>query len=271
MAAVPGVFADPYQDLQSGVNAFTPVIQMDLQQHAQDQLDTKLEAGDDFFPMSGSGAASSRPIVGEGGQFVSFKIDGVSYVLSDVPASQWFAPYVRDVADRGIVSGYRDANGVPTGIFGPERPVSIEELAKMAIGAAQINIGSGGVLPKNVGARQSWSKSYINTAERAGFAIYTDGSVDVTRSATRAEVVMTILQAFGVSLRDIPPADLAFTDVSSATLFAPAIFTALNDGVVSGFTDANGNLTGIFGPELPVNRAEVSKIISIAVQIYGGE
>ena len=47
-----------------------------------------------------------------------------------------------------------------------------------------------------------------------------------------------------------------------------AIKTAAMDGIVSGDTDAKGTLTGAFGPERPINRAEVSKILSVAIQVY---
>ncbi len=238
-----------------------------------DQADMQLESTDEFFPNSGGSSSSTRrlvdPIVES--RFVIFRLDGVPYELKDVPVTAWFAPYVRDVAERGIVSGYRSALGVPTGIFGPERNVSIEELAKMSVEAAKINRGPCSVKPKNVAAEKSWSALYITCAELNGFAVYADGTVNILRPATRAEVVMTVLQAFGVALRETAPTGPKLKDVTASTLFSSAIFTALQDGIVSGFADAAGNPTGFFGPEKFVNRAEVSKIISLAVQVYGRE
>ncbi len=264
------VFADPYQDLQTGADAFQNVLQQEIDELVQDQADLKLQSTDEFFPVSGSGSSSSRwgPDAASS-PFVTFRIGDASYILTDVPVTAWFAPYVRDVADQGIVSGYKNADGTPSGLFGPERNVSIEELAKMAVLAARLSLGSCEDPPKNVAAQKSWSATYIRCAELRNFAVYADGSVDIQRPATRGEVVMTVLQAFGVPLRDSPPAGPALKDVTASTLFSSAIFTALQDGVVAGFSDAAGNLTGYFGPEKPVNRAEVSKIISLAVQLYG--
>ncbi len=266
-------FADPYLDLQTGADGFEHVLKNDIEDHTAEQLEMKLQAGDEFFPESGSGSSSSR----RGGtdistnQFVTFRLDGVPYVLKDVPSIAWFAPYVRDVAGRGIVSGYRDAENVPTGIFGPERSVSIEELAKMSIVAAGLNPGECWEAPKNAGAQKSWSAAYIRCAELHNLAVYADGTVDILRPATRAEVVMTVLQAFGVQLRDSPPANVNIKDVTASTLFSSAIYTALGDGIVSGDSDSGGNLTGRFRPESFINRAEVSKIISLAVQLYGND
>lgn len=271
LSAVMPVYAgaDPYQDLQTGADTFQNVLQRDSNEHAQDQADLKLQSTDEFFPQSGSGSSSSRESASS--PFVTFRIGAMSYILTDVPSTAWFAPYVRDVADQGIVSGYKNADGTPNGLFGPEKNVSIEELAKMAVLGARLSLSSCEDPPKNVAAQKSWSATYIKCSERRNFAVYADGSVDIRRPATRGEVVMTVLQAFGVSLRDTPPSGPELKDVTAATLFSSAIFTALQDGVVAGFSDAAGNPTGYFGPEKPVNRAEVSKIISLAVQLYGNQ
>ncbi len=262
--------ADTYQDLQTHTNGFDAVLEQDIRDQPADDAELKLQSGDGFFPDDGSGSGTIRK--GDdlsASPYVVFRIDGVPYVLKDVPNTSWFAPYVRDAADRGIVSGYRDTNGIPTGIFGPERPVSIQELAKMATTAADINLDECWQAPLNAAAQKLWSAAYIRCAELHNFAVYADGTVDIFRPATRAEVVMTVLQAFGVSLRESPPGNMTLKDVTASTLFSSAIYTALDGGIVAGFSDASGNPTGYFGPEKPVNRAEMSKIISLAVQMYG--
>lgn len=265
-----GVFADSYQDLQTGANQFGSILEKTIQEHAAEQADVVTEGKEEFFPMEANASSSSEKRGGglEASGFVTFRFNGVPYALTDVPVNAWFAPYIRDVANRGIVSGYRNTDGIPTGIFGPERSVSIEELSKMAVEAAHVDQGSCPKEPKNSAATLRWSAPYISCAEKYSFAVYADATVDVSRPATRAEVVMTLLQAFGVALRT-PPAHFPLTDVTASTLFSPAITTALQDGIVSGYTHPDGSLTGNFGPENPVNRAEVSKIVSLAVQVYG--
>lgn len=267
---VPVSFADPYADLQTSVSGMDSVLTIDGQAHTDDQSDIKLESSDEFFAGASSGTGSvHRSSSSSASPYVTFQIDGTWYVFSDVPVTAWFAPYVRDAADRGIVSGYKNAAGVPTGLFGPGKNVSIEELAKMAMEAARIDRGSCTGVPMNVGAQKSWSAAYVKCAEQRNFAVYADGTVDITRPATRAEVVMTMLQAFGVALRDTPPAGVTMKDVNASTLFSSAIFTALHDGIVTGDAAADGSPAGTFRPTSPVNRAEVSKIVSLAVQVYG--
>ncbi len=260
-------FADAYGDLQSALNGIRAGIELDLKDLEADAAEMEVESRDEFFANDGQSFSSRRSGNEANATVVTFRIGGVPYLLNDVPLTAWFAPYVRDVAEKGIVSGYRNAEGVPLGMFGPERSVSIEELAKMAVVAAGIDPATCGE-PKNLGAQKSWSAQVIACAERNNFAVYGDGTVGVTRPATRAEVVMTLLQAFGVQLQDLDPARPLFIDVSASTLFSAAINTAVRDGIVIGYTDAKGKLTGLFGPEKPVNRAEIAKMLSIAIQLY---
>ena len=78
---------------------------------------------------------------------------------------------------------------------------------------------------------------------------------------------MTVLQSFRKEF-DVDTASLSFTDVEKTSAYAPAIAKAATDGIVSGYTDAEGNLTGSFGPKNNVTRAEFSKIVSIVLQRY---
>lgn len=250
------------QDVKDAQSVLSTV-RADEAQQAQDALDN---AGSDFFPVSGSGAAAAAGTE----DFVTVPMGEKSYALTDVPQSEWYAPYVRDMATRGIVSGYRNSAGQPTGIFGPEKPVSVEELAKMALAATGADTSSCRD-PVNATALGSWSVRYIGCAEQRGLTVYSDGTVNVARPALRGEVAQTILEAFGVTLAPFTDADKFFTDVLPSTLFASAITRAAKDGIVTGYKDANGNMTGLFGPDRRVTRAEISKILSLAIQVYGNK
>ena len=119
---------------------------------------------------------------------------------------------------------------------------------------------------KNASAKDRWRENYILCAENAHWAVYSDGLVDVLRPATRAEVVVTVLQAFGQKIRERH--GNIFTDVDSSTEFGAAIETAAADSLVSGYSNSQGQSTGKFGPIDPVNRAEAAKIFSLAFQLY---
>ncbi|OGJ57678.1 hypothetical protein A2881_04205 [Candidatus Peribacteria bacterium RIFCSPHIGHO2_01_FULL_55_13] len=200
------------------------------------------------------------------GMYVRIKIDGVPVDLTDVPKDIWFAPYVRSAADAGIVSGYRGENGLPLGLYGPADPVTIEQVAKIAFLASGAPLSDCGSELLNVAVEERWSEEYFRCAEKLQWAVFSDGTVDPLRPATRDEVVVTMLQAFKVMIRDSEATP--FTDLDSSE-FRAAIVTAYEDHVIGGYTDAEGNSTGKFGPEDSVNRAEVAKIVVLAMDVYG--
>lgn len=224
----------------------------------------------DFFPVVEAPSSSfiEQERLDRTAEFLVIRVGAKQVLLRDVPVKEWFAPYVRNIAELQLVSGYRDPSGVPTGLFGPADSVTLEQLAKVAVLSTGIDATSCAAAPLNVSASGAWSASYIACAETRGWAVFSDGTVDVRRSATREEVVMTILQAYK---RDfgIPTASMTFADVEKTGAYSPAIAQASADGVVSGYTDLEGNLTGFFGPKNNVTRAEFSKIISVALQLYG--
>lgn len=201
-------------------------------------------------------------------EFLTIRVGAKEVVLRDVPLKEWFAPYVRDLAELQLVSGYRDVEGNPTGTYGPADPVTLEQVAKVAVLAAGIDATSCRVPPANLSASGAWSAQYVGCAEQRDWAVFADPAADLRRPATREEVVMTILQAFMREF-DVDTASLTFTDVEKTSAYAPAIAKAATDGVVSGYTDGEGNLTGTFGPKNAVTRAEFAKIISVSLQLYG--
>lgn len=195
-------------------------------------------------------------------------IDGSTTTLSDVPRSAWFAPYVRSAADRGVISGYRDAAGKPTGMFGPGDNVTVAELAKMAVLAAAINPISCNAPSKNPATDGAWFAQVFSCAEQRGWVLYGDGSVDPFRPALRGEVVVTLLQAMNAAVTPLTSDIGPFTDVTPGTQYAAAIARAKRDGIVSGYTDQSGSPTGAFGPSDPVTRAEAAKMTMLSAQTY---
>lgn len=200
--------------------------------------------------------------------YVTVLVDGADLALTDVPQSAWFATYVFDAAKGGMLSGYKDDEGEYTGLFGPENPVTVAELAKMAhrIGGVQESEITESSTNRDV-TSNAWFAQYMASAEHRGWTIYADATIDPLRPATRAEVIVTLLQAL-----DIPvswPTNDIFTDVSwKTTPFAGAIETAAADGVVAGRTDEAGAPTGLFSPDDPVIRAEMAAILVRARDAY---
>jgi len=261
---VPTAQAGEWEKLSTDLDLFEQVINSDAAEMQQEQEDADLENSSDLFP----GEEEQIELVSiDEEKLATIEVDGLSVVLSDVPSDEWFAEYVKSAAVLNLISGYRDSEGRPTGEFGPADFVTIEQLAKMAVLAAGTDSYNCGDTLKNTSARGRWSERFVQCAEYNRWAIFSNGSIDVTRPADRSEVVVTVLQAYAVRIS--PVSGTVFDDVSRATPFGNAIETMSTDGVVSGYTDSNGNPTGYFGPEDPVNRAETAKIFSLSSITYG--
>lgn len=212
-------------------------------------------------------ARQSTNGVGGTGDFVTVTVNGNSVTLRDVGQGTWFATAVASVTKTGVMAGYRDADGNPLGIFGPENPVTAAELAKIAHAVAGLDDVSGGQQPINARAQEGWFSSVIASAEQRGWTIYADGGINPLRPATRGEVLVTLLQAVDKPLSW--GKGNVFTDVSARTPYASAIETAAALKWVTGKTDDAG--LKIFSPNDPINRAELAKILTVVSAGTKGE
>jgi hypothetical protein len=193
-------------------------------------------------------------------QFVTMMVNGKQIPIEDVPLNEWFATYVHAMTRTGIMSGYNDENGVPTGRFGPGDPVSLAQLAKVAHEVASINEDDAKRSAlRNTSATGTWFEQYIRSAESMHWLAFRDSRTDLSRPATRAEVVATLLQALNVPR--LWPTGTVFSDVSPEIPYADCIETATDVGIVSAES-------GSFRPGDPVNRAELAKMVSIAMEEY---
>ena len=194
-------------------------------------------------------------------EFVTVTVGNERITFDDVKTSEWFATYVHAAIRTGIMGGYKGPEGKLTGKFGPADNVTLAQLAKVAHGLAGIDESKNRTIPQNERARGTWFADVFASAERRYWLAYRAVRDDPERPATRAEVVCTLLQAL-----DVPrlwAKDKRFTDVTPLTPYADCIETAAESGLVKG-DDA-----GTFRPESPINRAELSKILVTAMDIYG--
>lgn len=259
------VAASDFDYLLGDVEKFNADMQYMIDESTADNEERAFQLSPDLFPPNEE-ADDSTGIIERAETHVTAKIDGIPVTFSDVPTDQWFAPYVRTALELGIVSGYRDADGRLLGVFGPQDSVTIEQLAKIALEASGQDLSTCTGSPKNKTAQASWSAPYIYCAEQMGLAVYSDGAVLVGRGASRSEVVVTVMQVFGVPFTR--GTGETFGDVTASTQFSGAIEQAARDALVGGYTDETGVPTGMFGPADPVNRAEIAKIISLALELY---
>ena len=263
--------ASLWELLQKDLDAAEQSQAQDTAQDAALQTEALREGSKDLFPafpVEVKGALEGRKEE-RVGEFVSATINGKTVVFHDTPIKEWFGPYVRTMAERGVVGGYNDASGNPLGEFRPAHAVSLEEMAKILVSL------TGGVTDRcsktslNLSASGSWSSAFIACAESSRWVIFSDGTVDVKRQATRAEVMISVLQAY--KKEPGQPMGGVFKDVPISLPFASAIEMAHADGIVIGYTDAQGNATGMFGPGASVTRAELVKILTLANETYGAK
>lgn len=178
--------------------------------------------------------------------------------FTDVAESDWFYSYVAAVSDWGIVSGYRDEKGDLIGQFGPANAVTIAEMLKMSLEAAQVQEGECGLMPPLLPqAIGHWASSYVSCGEQMGMRVLQDPSIDLNRRAERAEVIAIIHDAFKDA---IPPLYSNFKDTQGHRLEADIAF-AQAQGIVSGDKDSRGVELGTFRPDAAINRAETAKVI----------
>lgn len=105
-----------------------------------------------IFALPLSASALTPPVSGSISEFWTF---------SDVPSSAWCHTHVVAAAEMGIVSGYKDAQGKPTGKFGPADNVALAQALKMAVMASAYSpVAAPDVYP----AGNHWAKPYLNVA-----------------------------------------------------------------------------------------------------------
>jgi DNA-binding beta-propeller fold protein YncE len=184
--------------------------------------------------------------------------NGQTLRFNDVPLSSWFTPYVRTLVERGIASGYEDAQGNSLNLFKPSNPVTYAEALKMMLlsGGKEITQGT----PANLSAKNDWSAPYVKTAEDLKLSVYTK-NLPVQSPASRGALLQSWLEIMGVPMTT--SSENPFSDLPTSHPHYKAILTAYQIGIISGDTDAQGNPTGTVRPDDTINRAELAKILTI--------
>jgi hypothetical protein len=137
--------------------------------------------------------------------------------FDDVPFSAWFSSYVETAATLDIVSGYSDAEGNLTGLFGPSDTVTRAAATKILVQA--FNLESTSATPaifKDVKA-DDWFKSYVDIATQNGVVSgYDNGNFGPADPVTRAQMAkMLVLGAEVAGLMEkVPPAVPPVTPVT---------------------------------------------------------
>ena len=179
-------------------------------------------------------------------------------VFRDVDDQDWFNPFVASLAEWGIVSGFKDTDGRPTGEYKPGNHVTIAEILKMAMEASEADEDNCHTVPLHPQADGHWAQSYVACAEAMNMRMLDPRfPADLNRPAKRAEVLTIVHDAFA---DNVLPLYSNFEDAQGHRFEADVAFANLY-GIVSGDTNAAGVETGTFRPDDPINRAETAKVI----------
>jgi hypothetical protein len=176
--------------------------------------------------------------------------------FGDVESDAWYERYVHAVAQWQIVSGYKNSAGEPLGLFGPGDQVTIAEMLKMALKAAQVDETQCTRTPIHPHAQGHWAYPFVSCAEQRNMRIM-QTYPHLDSPARRYEVLVIMHDAF----TDHVPALLSSFDDSIDHPYEGDIAFASVLGVVSGDQDTQGRPLGTFRPNDAVNRAEAAKII----------
>ena len=166
---------------------------------------------------------------------------------SDVSRDAWFRPYVRAVAEKGLMVG----DSATT--FNPLGNVTVAETVTIASRLHSIYYTGG----ENFQQGPVWYQVYLDYAESVGITY--PAVSDYKRPATRAQFAQIIASAFPAEaleeINDI--SDDEVPDVSMRMTWSDAVYTLYRAGILTG-NDAEGT----FAPYSNIRRSEVAAIIS---------
>lgn len=176
--------------------------------------------------------------------------------FTDVPKDSWEAPYVYELAERGIIGGYGD------GTFGPHMTVQRCEYAKMLVGLTKTEIVESTVSPYADVPNWEWYFPYVNSSHKyiSGF---TENGTLLFRpewDATREVVTVALIKALEIDVSEYtdPTAYLSeyFYDVDTISAHNRAyVAAAVDKGFITG--DEEGSFRG--GDS--IIRAEVAAVL----------
>ena len=225
------------------------------------------DAADDALKTKpGGGSTSGGGGGGGGGGGSSYIAPNMGYIgetvsaekkFTDVPQTHWAYSYIKDLADKNIVSGKED------GSFKPSDSIKREEFSKMLAEAflEQSREKSSGVFGDV--KEGSWYEEYVyalyNNSLVSGMG---DGIFGVGSEITRQDAAVMVyrcLERAGVNMKD---GELAFGDGEDIAVYAQSAVSGLSEkGII------NGNEEGLFLPRKSLTRAEAAKILSDALKL----
>jgi|GEM_PF-4543137 len=179
---------------------------------------------------------------------------GIGYY--DVPLEQddWYFDDVQELKDEGIIGGFKDENGNPTGYYGPSELITKAEMLKLVLEVSQR--GESNAMPKDSSAIGQWYQGYVAQFENMGMSYGGNWNEPITRRVA----AVWISEAMELHEK-VDGYNGEFSDVSSTDDDA-IHFAAVYEYEV--FTGDSGAAT--LRPDDNMNRAEAAKVVRVAME-----
>lgn len=191
---------------------------------------------------------------------ISFEVKTVNpfKTFSDVATSHWAYQHIGTLGGKGIVSGYKG-----TTQFKPEAPVNRQEAAKMIAEGAGLKASSNFYSDfSDLNKASSWAYPYIYALEE--YKVITGfGQTDEfrpTKNIQRNHAAKMLVLAFDLEMGG---QEVKLTDIKGVDCEAYIRILASN-GIVGGYKGSDQ-----FKPKAESTRAELAKIIDLAMQLKG--
>jgi hypothetical protein len=196
------------------------------------------------------GTAAAEPAV--------YKAEDVTFVDT---TEHWAEAYADNLKNSCGVLGYKNEEGVPTGYFSPDSPITRAELAKMLVNCTYGELAASDVESYSDIDPAAWYAIYVFKAQKLGWIEgYDDGTFRPNNNVNRAEALKMIL-ASKIAVELITGGSMDFSDISGEEWFVDYVAYAVAEDIVEGYSD------GTFKPGNPITRAEAAKIISLVYSL----
>ncbi|MDR1158297.1 MAG: S-layer homology domain-containing protein [Oscillospiraceae bacterium] len=156
----------------------------------------------DYGLMNGTGGGKFSPerpmtramfvtVLGRLAEKQGEEVAGFSHTFQDVPAGQWYTPYVAWAAGKGIVQGHSPTR------FAPDETVTREQMAALIIrfcDALAIELGDDiEITFSDAGNISGWAEAAVVRAAAAGLMQGSNGRFRPLASSTRAEIAQLMM------------------------------------------------------------------------------
>lgn len=190
----------------------------------------------------------------------------------DVPLSSWYYWYVQKLFLEKAISGYPDGN------FKGEQNINRVEFLKLVLEASKENykFNTPNEDPYLDVPQSEWFAPYVSFAKEHGILeeivkadkennTCEENNFCPAKEVTRQEAITILVKSFNKLqgkydvLRERDNIENLFPDVSDKNVsYYYYVYTCRDAGIIEGYPD------GSFRPDLPINRAEIAKIICLA-------